>query len=160
MANDLFEPTELRQALIDLANDMRENYVQKLVESKHYTTEYSLIDSVRCEVVVADKGFEVVMYMRDYWKYLEDDTKPHFPPLDKLKEWIEIKPIFPRPYRGKLPTPAQLAYLIGRKIAEVGTKGTHDLQRTEDAILPAYKERLTKALHHDVEAYIAKVVME
>ena len=157
---ELFEPYELRKALMDLAEDIRENYVQHLIESKHYTTEYTLIDSVRCDVEVGDRGFNVVMTLKDYWKYLEEGTKPHFPPLEKIREWIEIKPILPRPVNGIRPTKNQLAYLIGRKIAEEGTKGTHDLSKTEDAVLPMYSERLSAALRHDVERYILKVIAE
>ncbi len=157
---ELFEPYELRQCLMDIAEDIRANYVQHLVESKHYTTEYTLIDSVRCEVKVGDNGFNVEMTLKDYWKYVEEDTPPHFPPLDKIREWIDIKPILPRPLNGITPTKDGLAYLIGRKIAEVGTKGTHDLEKTKDAVIPFYTERLEAALRHDVTDYILKVIAE
>lgn len=162
---ELFDPYELRQALMDLARDIRDAYVENLTQSKHYTTEYALIDSVRTDVVVDGREFSVVMTLNDYWKYLEEDTKPHFPPPDKLLQWIEIKPIsIPKNY-AKIPTPAKLerykrslAYLIGRKIAREGTKGTHDLQRAKDALIPYYEQRLQEALGRDVERYIRKVM--
>lgn len=74
--------------------------------------------------IVKKDGKWVIISIRlnEYWKYVENGTKPHFPPIDAIKKWITIKPVLPRPLKnGKLPTTNQLAYLIGRKIAQKGT---------------------------------------
>lgn len=161
MDGELIQLNEVMQTLIDLANDMEENYKEQLANSGRYTTEYGLIDSVKCHVQVNDRGYEVTMTLNDYWKWVENDTKPHFPPPDAILRWIQIKPIIPRPDAlGRTPTENQLAFLIGRKIAREGTKGSHDLEKTKDALLPFYKERLSIALGHDVENYIRKLVRE
>lgn len=158
---ELFELNEVLACLIDMARDIEDNYQQQLMASGHYTTEYALVDSVKTQVKVNDTGYEIEMSLNDYWKYVENDTKPHFPPVGKIREWIRIKPIFPRPDKlGRKPTENQLAYLIGRKIAREGTKGSHDLEKTKDAVIPFYKERLEKALGHDVEIYIRKLMQE
>lgn len=157
---ELIELNELLQVLMDLAKDIEENYKQQLISSGHYTTQYALLDSVKTQVRVNDTGYEITMTLNDYWKYVEYDTKPHFPPVSKILEWIQIKPIFPRPSAlGRTPSENQLAYLIGRKIANVGTEGSHDLQKTTDAIIPFYKERISQALGHDMENYIRKVLV-
>lgn len=159
--DELFDLNELLQVLMDLANEIEENYKQKLVESGHYTTDYALLDSIKTQVVNNDTGYEITMTLNDYWKWVENDTKPHFPPVDKIREWIQIKPIIPRPNAlGRKPTENQLAYLIGRKIYNEGTTGTHDLERTKDAVIPMYRERIATALGHDVENYIRKVFKE
>lgn len=159
--DELFDLNELLQVLMDLANEIEENYKQKLVDSGHYTTDYALLDSIKTQVVNNDTGYEITMTLNDYWKWLENDTKPHFPPVDKIREWIQIKPIIPRPNAlGRKPTENQLAYLIGRKIYNEGTTGTHDLERTKDAVIPMYRERIAQALGHDVENYIRKVFKE
>ena len=159
--DELFDLNELLQVLMDLANEIEENYKQKLVESGHYTTDYALLDSIKTQVVNNDTGYEITMTLNDYWKWVENDTKPHFPPVDKIREWIQIKPIIPRPNSlGRKPTENQLAYLIGRKIYNEGTTGTHDLERTKDAVIPMYRERIAQALGHDVENYIRKVFKE
>lgn len=156
---ELVQLDELLSALMDLARDIEDNYKEQLASSGRYTTEYNLIDSVRTQVVVGEHGYDITMTLNDYWKYVENDTKPHFPPPGKILEWIQIKPIIPRPDKlGKVPTEDQLAYLIGRKISKVGTKGSHDLEKTKDAIIPFYKERISKALAHDMEIYIRKIV--
>ena len=77
------------------------------------------------------KGYHITITLPEYAAYLNDGTKPHWPPVDKIREWIKVKPVLPRPGRnGKLPSTKQLAYLIGRKISKVGTKPTKIIDRT------------------------------
>lgn len=158
---ELIDLTELQQVLQDLANDIRDNYKEHLEFNDRYTKEHKLIDSVKTQVVVGDQAYEVTMTLNDYWKYVEYDTKPHFPPPNKILEWVEIKPVIPRPLAsGKIPSPKQLAFLIGRAISEHGTTGTHDLEKVKDGVIPWYKEKIAIALGHDIENYIRKLVME
>lgn len=165
---ELIDLSELQKVLQDLANDIRDNYKEHLQFNDRYTergapTGYSekLIDSVKTQVVVGDNAYEVTMTLNDYWKYVENDTKPHFPPPNKILEWVEIKPVIPRPLAsGKIPSPKQLAFLIGRAISEYGTTGTHDLEKVKDGVIPWYKEKIAIALGHDMENYIRKLVME
>ena len=64
----------------------------------------------------------------------------------------------PRPDKnGRIPTTKQLAYLIGRKISEVGTKGTHGLKETSDALLGFYEQQSAEALGRDCFKYIEKI---
>ena len=78
------------------------------------------------------KILKISLLLEDYWKYVENDTKPHFPPIDKIRDWIRVKPVLPMARNGKLPTENQLAYLIARKISKVGTTGSHSLKSTID----------------------------
>ena len=166
--NELIDFAELRKVLQDLANDIRENYKEHLRFNDRYTErgvpsgyEQRLIDSVKTQVVVGDRAWEVTMTLNDYWKYVEDDTKPHFPPVNKILEWVTIKPVIPRPdSRGRIPSPQSLVFLIGRAISEHGTKGSHDLEKVKDGVIPWYKEKIAAALGHDMEHYIRKLVVE
>ena len=156
--NDLMDLTELQQVLQDYANDIRDRYKDVLANNNHIAS-HNLVNSVKTEVVVGDKSYEVTMSLEEYWKYVEYDTKPHFPPPSALLRWIEIKPVIPRPGKdGRIPTPKQLAFLIGRHINTFGTKGTHDLQQTKDDIFAWYKDKITAALGHDIANYIRKIV--
>ena len=164
----LIDFTELQQVLQDLANDIRDNYKEHLQFNDRYTEkgvptgyEQKLIDSVKTQVVVGDQAYEVTISLNDYWKYVEYDTKPHWPPRDKILEWVNIKPVLPRADRnGRIPSPQSLAFLIGRAIYEHGTTGTHDLEKVKDGVIPWYKEKIAIALGHDMENYIRKLVME
>lgn len=156
--NDLMDLTELHKVLQDYAKDVADRYKDVLTKNDHIASQ-KLINSIKTEVVVGDKFFEVVMNLEEYWKYVEYDTKPHFPPPDALLKWIQVKPVIPRPDKnGRIPTPKQLAYLIGRHIDTFGTKGTHDLQQTKDDIFAWYRDQMSDALGRDIVNYIRKIV--
>lgn len=158
MAEPLFQPSNLLQILQDLANDVRENYKDHL-ELHDHVASGGLIDSLSTEVEVNGTTYTVWLNLADYWQYVEEDTKPHWAPKDAINRWIAIKPVIPRPDdKGRIPSPAQLSFLIRRKIATVGTTGTHDLRDTKAAVLPAYEERILEALHRDAIEYIEKVL--
>lgn len=156
----LIELTELHKVLQDFATDMRERYKDVLANNDHIAS-HNLVDSVRTQVVVGDNYYEVTMTLADYWKYVENDTKPHFPPPDAILRWIQVKPVIPRPdANGRIPSQKSLAFLIGRKIAREGTEGTHDLAKTKDDILPWWRDQISKALGHDMQNYIRKLVRD
>ena len=158
MAEPLFNPSNLLRILEDLAKDIRENYKDHL-EQHDRVASGDLLRSISTEIEVSGTTYIVWLNLADYWKYVEYDTKPHWPPKDAIDRWIFIKPVIPRPDgNGHIPTPEQLSFLIRRKIAEDGTKGTHDLRDTENAVLPMYEERLLEALERDALEYIEKVL--
>ncbi len=160
MADALFNPANLVAVLEDLARDVREGYADTLQRNKHIASG-KLIGNLSTEIEVKGTTYTVYLNLEDYWKYVEYDTRPHWAPIAPLLEWakdkIRIGLAIPRP-DGKLPTPEQLAYAARWKIHEDGTTGTHDLQKTEDAILPYYEERLLEALGRDALNYIEKVL--
>ena len=158
MADALFNPDELMAVLEDLARDVREGYISQLEKHDRRATG-NLIDSVYTTIEVNGSRYIVWLHLADYWKYVENGTRPHWPPPSAILKWIEAKPVIPRPdANGRIPTPKQLAFLISRKISEVGTKGSYDLKQTEDAVIPFYEQRIAEALHRDVLNYIEKVM--
>lgn len=91
----------------------------------------TLSNSLKGIVKQNGKYIVISIQLEDYWKYIENGTKPHFPPVDAIKKWISVKPVLPRPLKsGKLPTSNQLAFLIARKISRVGTKAKPFLKPT------------------------------
>lgn len=120
----------------------------------------NLLSSLTAKVNFDDTKYEIVIEGADYGKYLEEGTKPHFPPIEAILQWIRIKPILPQPYNGKLPTEKQLAFLIGRKISKVGTEGTHLFEKIIDQ--NNYVERLALAIAQELtkefdEEHISKL---
>lgn len=106
-----------------------------------------LITTATARVETDGTAWEVIFNLQDYWKYVEDGTRPHWPPPGALIPWIRVKPVIPRPDdRGRLPTEAQLDFLIRRKISRDGTAGSHDLERAEQDVLPRWQQRIAKAL--------------
>ena len=159
MINELFDPTALVEILRELGENVREGYVNKLIRNGRPTTENTLASTVTSQVEVNGTTYSVVLNLQEYWKYVEEGTRPHWPPPSAILHWIEVKPVIPRPdEKGRIPTPKQLAYLIGRKIAREGTKGTHDLRETTDTLLGYYEDRIKEALETDCLRYIEKVM--
>ena len=96
------------------------------------------------------KYLTISLNLQYYWKYVEDGTKPHFPPVEDILQWIKVKPVLPRKNNGKLPTQKQLAYLISRKISKVGTKAYKPLNKAmsrfklQQKVLKALSQELIK----------------
>ena len=168
---ELFDTTELMSVLQDLARDAEEGYKDLLRQHDHIASG-ALLDSISTDIEVNGTTYTVWMNMADMWKYVEYDTKPHWPPKEAILNWIKIKPIIPRPdpLTGRRPTQNQLAYLIRRAMAgespnqadlknkHGGTTGTHDFRTSRDGVVAFYEERLLQALHRDALNYIEKVL--
>lgn len=111
-----------------------------------------LVQSARYEVQFNNNVYEVGLWLEDYWKYVERGRGAgKFPPLSKIEEWVKVKPVLPRPMKnGKLPTEKQLAYLIGRKIAEEGTEGKHILERSVEETNKDMLQSIKQAIIEDI----------
>lgn len=158
--NELVNLDRLRDVLEEYAVAVRNLYQDNLVKSGRIASG-DLLNSVECHVALDNQEFVVSLTLRDYWQYVEEDTRPHWPPRDAILSWIQVKPVLPRPdAQGRIPTPQSLAFLIQRKIATEGTKGTHDLARAVEDMNAQYRARIAEALGHDMEWYIRKIVAE
>lgn len=131
--------------------------LKSVISSNGSNASGTLSKSIKGIVKMNDKYLTVSISLEDYWKYIEYGTKPHFPPVDKIREWIRVKPVLPRPLSsGKLPTENQLAFLIGRKISKFGTKPKPFLNNTKEEfdlvgkVYNATLELITKQLTEEI----------
>lgn len=131
--------------------------LKSVISSNGSNASGTLSKSIKGIVKMNDKYLTVSISLEDYWKYIEYGTKPHFPPVDKIREWIRVKPVLPRPLpSGKLPTENQLAFLIGRKISKFGTKPKPFLNNTKEEfdlvgkVYNATLELITKQLEQEI----------
>jgi hypothetical protein len=168
--SDLINFTELQQVLQDYAKDAAEIYKYQIsLGGKNASRK--LIDSVNSRVIVGDQAYEVSLNLMEYWKYVEGGSKgkessppgavypAHFPPVGVLINWINVKPILPRPdVNGRIPSPKSLAFLIGRKIENEGIEPFPALETTKEELDKIYHEKLSAALGHDVSNYIRKII--
>lgn len=130
---------------------------KQTLESKGINSSGNLSKSIKGIVKMNDKYLTISISLEDYWKYIEYGTNPHFPPVDKIREWIRVKPVLPRPLpSGKLPTENQLAFLIGRKISKFGTKPKPFLNNTKEEfdlvgkVYNATLELITKQIEQEI----------
>lgn len=131
--------------------------LKSVISSNGSNASGTLSKSIKGIVKMNDKYLTVSISLEDYWKYIEYGTNPHFPPVDKIREWIRVKPVLPRPLAsGKLPTENQLAFLIGRKISKFGTKPKPFLNNTKEEfdlvgkVYNATLELITKQLEQEI----------
>lgn len=152
---ELIKFDNLYKVLQEFARDVGENYAS-VIESNKHNASHALSNAAKApdnQLVTVETDQMVVAFdLPKYWRYIEHGTRPHWPPPSALMKWIEIKPVIPRPGKnGRIPTTKQLAYLIGRKIATVGTKGTEDLTTARDRTLAWWRQRITDALEADLQ---------
>ena len=144
----------LKEALETYGQVLEEQYREEIARTGAFASG-KLFDSVHHIVTVDDHTIDLSLSLEDYWKYVEEGRGPgKFPPLDKIEEWIRIKPVAPYPdSRGRVPSNKQLAFLIGRKIAEEGTEGRHLLDNAIESTQD-WMEIIEQAISKDIEMEI------
>lgn len=127
---------EFEQILRDIGNKILEKYKEKL-SSNNVNATSTLSDTANFELLKDNSSYLLVFILEDYYYYIEEGRNPgKFPPVsldenkkrtddDIIIKWMKAKGITPEPYAldtGKKVTPTedQLAFLIGRKIANEG----------------------------------------
>ena len=157
--------SEFLATLDEYAEKAKELYKRKLTD-KGINASYKLLNSVETTVKRNDDEFVVTIHLEDYWYYVENGRKAgKFPPIDKILEWIRVKPVIPyTDSRGRLPTEEQLAFLIARKIAEQGTEPKHVLAETitelNNYYLPILKQSLERdfaRFSYEIDTYIGSI---
>ena len=135
-----------------------EKYRQGLTDGGHIATG-NLYRSVSSEVTLNGQSFIVEFRMPEYGEYLEQGTKPHFPPIDAILGWIKAKRIVPRQdSQGRLPTEKQLAYLIARKISEDGTPRTGIYEKANDLTYREWNKLIDEAIAMDLDLNLAEIL--
>lgn len=151
--------TNLEKVLEEYAIELRNKYQDNLINSDRLASR-ELLNSVEYIIEKDNISISVSLQLAEYWKYVEYDTKPHWPPFKKnsdgtiespILDWIQVKPNLPDNRFGKLPTPEQLTFLIGRKIAKEGTKGSNDLHSAIEDINTEFMQRIEEAITKDVD---------
>jgi hypothetical protein len=137
------------------AKEFIEQYKINLVQSGRPASG-RLADSLSYKVDMGANVYAVDISLLDYWKYIESGTRPHWPPVSAIREWIKVKPVIPRPFEnGKLPTEDQLAFLIGRKISRVGTEGINDFERANQEIFSRMEMSIAEAVTEDLQRQVS-----
>ena len=156
----IIEWTETYRVLEEYAIRLRNLYQDKLIKGDKIATG-DLMNNVEYIIEKDSRSVSVSLQLEDYWKYVEEGRAPgRFPPVDKILDWIRVKPIVPDERNGRLPTENQLAFLIGRKIAEEGIEGTHYLQESQEEVLVEFEDKLSEAVGRDVDRYMEILMTE
>lgn len=159
---EIYEFVNTQKVLEEYGKAIEAKYRDNLIaEGKNAS--HALIESVHYQIWKGDQRIAVDLNLKEYWKYIEYDTRPHWPPVDAIRKWIIVKPVIPRPMEnGLTPTTNQLAFLIGRKIAQEGTKGSHLLEKSMEEInelmMADLEDAITEDIMGDVDVMIKTLV--
>lgn len=140
----------------NLRNTMEE-YRQFLeLATKDNTKHYELSKNIKFNLQVNDTLFEIEFQAPEYWRYANYGRSPgKFPPPDKIEDWIIRRKIAPYPTKsGTIPTMKQLTYLISRKIAREGFKGSGFLEKSLSEQQDYWEDRIKEAISEDIELQI------
>ena len=173
MAEVLLSLKNTKAVLQQLADKVMEGYKQTLRDDDHITKygKDRLVDTITTVVTVDGKSFSASLKMNFYWKYLEEGIQPagKFPnpgwkSFPFILNWVQIKPVIPRPPQTIKPSKRTLeslqrqsAFLITRKRNDEGDEGTHGFAKTRDALVPQYIPKIQEALAKDIGEYLTLV---
>ena len=148
----------LVKVLEDYGRNLVKNYRQGLKDGDHVATG-NLYRSVQSEVTVNNSSFIVEFRMPEYGEFLEQGTKPHWPPTSAILSWIRAKRIVPkRDQQGRLPTEKLLSYLIARKISEDGTQRTGIYETANALTANQFNSLIDKAIQTDLENNVLDII--
>lgn len=149
---------EVTSEIQQIAQELLERYKAEIAPNK---ASGDLENTASYKVTFDGKYFEIIFNLESYWKYLENGTKPHFPPVSAIENWITVKHIVPKSVdnkvptakNNKVPTTKQLAFLIARGISRNGTKPTKALQNTIDGaddLIARLVDAITNQLQEEI----------
>lgn len=154
----MIEFQNLRAALELFAEEFINTYQDELLDADANASG-NLFNTITSNIVINESEFIVSLNIQEYWKYIEYGRKPgKWPPVSAIRKWIEVKPVIPRAYNGKVPTIDQLAFLIGRKIYRDGIAPRPLLQNTKDKVINKYEQIIKEALEEDITVHINKYI--
>lgn len=105
----------LLAVLREFGQAVTQQMIQNLAEDGSNASR-TLTNSIDYDYGIDDGHYWVDVELEDYYKYVNDGRGPgKMPPIDKIEEWIKVKPIHPRPYT-VTPSVQTLAFLIQRSI--------------------------------------------
>lgn len=146
----------LETALNIFIDDFVSTYKSLLIRDNKKATG-NLVSSIKpLKIDFTNNKMEGTIDIASYWKYVEYGRRPgKFPPVNKILDWIKVKPVIPRPLNGlKPPTEAQLAFLISRKIAREGIKPGNQYEEALNISWTKNEKNISDAISKDLNEAI------
>lgn len=151
----------LYRVLNEFADAFIEN-ARRNLDSNNSNATRNLYDSFEKIIEIGKDHYSVKIAMADYGKYVENGRGPgKYPPIDKIQEWVEVKPISITPdMNGRTPSVRQVAFAISKKIAEEGTQAQPFFEPAKEQTIREFEDRITEAITDDIYDYINELVVE
>lgn len=165
---ELLNFDNLTAVLEEYAQEVRNTYQDKLITNDRISSG-KLLNSVEYTVTKGDTEYVVSLTLEKYWKYLEygvqgknNTTSPYKNPgwgaYPHILEWVKVKPVIPRPTKGRIPTPEGLAGAITASIVKNGIEPGGEMKDAIDEVNARYKDKMVIALRKDTQNIIKVLV--
>ena len=150
--------TRLHKVLEEYGNRFIQLAKDKMGMNQSYATG-ELADTMETVVEINDEYFKVSIKLQDYWYYLENGTKPHFPPLQAIKDWVEVKGITPEERNGYTSI-EDLPYMIQKSIGKYGTEAHPFFNENKEIVYKEFENNIIYAIDEDIAEWINDNVTE
>ena len=154
--------TNLENVIREYAERFEALTKKKLVDADKVASG-ALVASIKTTVEVGSYIYTVWLSSKDYLKYVDLGTRPHYPPIAPLIKWVrEKKSIATKEKTGnkKLPSEKQVAFLVQRKIGREGTDANRTVARTQEELNAVYLKKMQDALLEDVTKNLQYIHIE
>lgn len=160
MNNLDIEWTKVTEVLQRYAEEFINEARTNLGKNKSYASG-KLGDTMRPLIEIGEDEFKVSIYLEDYWVYVENGRRAGAkrPPIEAIKEWIEVKPIVREDRGNGIPTTEQLAFLISRSIGENGIEPKPFFEPAKESVYKRFEIELIYAVREDIAAYVENVLV-
>ena len=122
------------------------------LQENNSNASYTLFDSFEKVIQIDDDYFSVKIGLEDYWKYVEEGTSPHYPPIKPLLDWVAVK-------QG-VPKVEGFAYAVQNKIAKEGTEAKPFFEPAKIEAIEHFEEAISLAIEQDIDMYISECIDE
>lgn len=165
-----FEYPETEKVLREMGERMVE-FMRAKLNDNGTNASGKLYNSLQYLFSKEGQNLEISISLEEYWKYVENPTKAHWPPRDKIREWIQTKPILPEERNGKLPTVEQLTFLISRAMAGLspnqancknpngGTAAQPFFWNSVEEAVKDFEQEIGRALEADLDRNIETMLL-
>lgn len=130
--------------LTEVLNEFADAFIQNArnnLDANQSNASYNLYNSFEKVIEVGEDYFKVSISLADYWQHLEKGRGPgKFPPVDKIKEWIEVKPVNPTP------------------LSNEGTEGHPFFEPAKEQTIREFEDKINQAIEEDVSNFILELV--
>lgn len=135
---------------------VKRNITNKDERGWNHVASTNLLASIHTSIEIGNEKYTVYLHSKEYLKYLENGTKPHWPPTKPILEWVRNKKLPTKESTGDktLPTEKQLTYLIRKKISEDGTNAYPIVANTQQELNEIYAGKLVEALEKDIHNWL------
>lgn len=133
--------TKLHKVLKEYADYFINKARENIGANNSYATG-KLGDTMDSIIEITDNNISVKISLQDYWEYLDKGTKPHYPPISAIKEWVEVKNLSISPYA------------VQKSIGEKGTQPHPFFNDAKDETYRAFEQRIYYAIQEDIAEWI------